>query len=125
MAEEAPQVTLDLEHIKEESKDETAALGDVFTERISSLMKHRDVDAVLSDQQHMWVIAASVWPKMLLLSLQIRQFRDDEWKIKIFKFDIAVALWRISDSIQVSHETTGQREEGPGLRVQKNTNTKD
>ena len=55
MAEEAPcdQVTLDLEHIKEESKDETTALGDVFTERIASLMKHRDVDAVLSDQQHM------------------------------------------------------------------------
>ena len=54
MAEEAPQVTLDLEHIKE-SADEKSSLGDVFTERVSSLMKHRDVDVVLSDQQHMWV----------------------------------------------------------------------
>lgn len=55
MAEEAPhdQVILDLEHIKEESKDENSSLGEVFTERISSLMKHRDIDAVLSDQQHM------------------------------------------------------------------------
>lgn len=53
MAEEVSQVTLDLEHIKESKKDEQPALGDVFTKRVSSLMKHRDIDAVLSDQQHM------------------------------------------------------------------------
>lgn len=55
MAKEIPvdQVTLDLENIKESSKDEDVSLGNVFTERVSALMKHRDVDTVLSDQQHM------------------------------------------------------------------------
>ena len=52
MAKETTQVTLDLENIKESSKDEKVSLGDVFTERVSALMKHRDIDTVLSDQQH-------------------------------------------------------------------------
>ena len=46
-------ITLDLENIKESDKDEKASLGDVFTEKVSELMKHRDIDTVLSDQQHM------------------------------------------------------------------------
>ena len=45
------QVTLDLENIKESNKEEVS-LGDVFTERVSELMKHRDIDTVLNDQQH-------------------------------------------------------------------------
>ena len=52
MAKEIAQVTLDLENIKESSKDEEVSLGDVFTERVSALMKHKDIDTVLSDQQH-------------------------------------------------------------------------
>jgi len=53
MAEGTTQVTLDLEHIEESEKDEKPTMGDIFTERVSSLMKHRDIDTVLSDQMHM------------------------------------------------------------------------
>ena len=52
MAKEGTQITLDLENIRESNKDEKS-LGDVFTERVSALMKHRDIETVLSDQQHM------------------------------------------------------------------------
>lgn len=47
------QVTLDLEHIKETGKEENVPLGDLFTDKVASLMKHRDIDTVLNDQQRM------------------------------------------------------------------------
>jgi len=48
------QVTLDLEQIEETKKDAAkSSLGNIFADRVESLMKHRDVDSVLDDQQHM------------------------------------------------------------------------
>jgi len=50
---ESDQVTLDLEQIEEE-EDAKPTLGDIFTDRVESLMKHRDIDSVLDDQHHMY-----------------------------------------------------------------------
>jgi len=50
---EDDQLTLDLEKI-EEKEDTKPTLGDIFTDRVESLMKHRDIDSVLDDQHHMY-----------------------------------------------------------------------
>jgi len=63
---EGDQVTLDLEQI-EEKEDAKPTLGDIFTDRVESLMKHRDIDSVLDDQHHMYDPILSVSRVSLVL----------------------------------------------------------